>query len=259
MSKKRKSFIVPVMLLLFITLVSFAIFNKGEEAIISTGGLDKQEVVALIEKTINENPELIIKSLENFQKKSEEVAFNRVKEQIKTSRPEYERDPNDAKIGSDSAKIKIVHFLDYSCGYCKRMSSINDKIIDENGDVQFIFKQLPVLGEQSILKAKAAMAVNRVDKAKFYKYHQLLNDYNGEVTIDALVELAGSAGVNKDDLKQTITSDAMHSALENNMRLAQKLGINGTPVYIINGEFIPGAISYDHFSDKLRHIRKNLS
>ena len=143
-------------------------------------------------------------------------------------------------LGNKNGETIIIEFFDYNCGYCKRSFPEIMELISENKDIKVILKELPVLGESSILASKAAIASLKQDK--YFAMHQELINFSGQITIDDIIDISKRVGINHGQLKNDMNKDETVLLIKENYRLADLIGVRGTPAFIINKELIPGAI-----------------
>ena len=143
-------------------------------------------------------------------------------------------------LGNKNGETIIIEFFDYNCGYCKRSFPELMELISENKDIKVILKELPVLGESSILASKAAIASLKQDK--YFAMHQELINFSGQITINDIIDISKRVGINHEQLKNDMNKDETVLLIKENYRLADLIGVRGTPAFIINKELIPGAI-----------------
>ena len=129
----------------------------------------KNEINKLIKNYILDNPEIVIEAIELFQKKQSLNAIKKEKETIKSLSVELYDDTNSYFFGNKNSELKIVEFIDYNCGYCKKNHEIIMNILNENEDIKYIIKELPILGESSLLASKFAVTIYLIDGPKIYK------------------------------------------------------------------------------------------
>ena len=216
------------------------------------------ELNLLIEKYILNNPEIIIKAIEIYQNNQRINALEKEKLLIKSNYIDIFEDVNSYVTGNKNSNIKIVEFIDYNCGYCKKNHEILMQYIKENPDVSYILKELPILGESSLLASKIAISILIKDGSLVYeKFLNLLMSYNRQLDFNNLVSFAEKAGTKIEDLKKQIESSAVNSIIDNNLSLAEKLQINGTPTFIIGKKIISGFISSTQLEEIVESIKKN--
>ncbi|ETO01616.1 putative Zn-dependent protease, partial [Reticulomyxa filosa] len=253
-----------IFMLGFLGFLAFAYINYTQETaekvaserfVIKNGKVsNKQGIVDLVKSTIKENPELIIQAVQECQIKKMQDAMEQAKKNVKEKIAVIENNSNDPKVGPDTAKVKVIEFFDYNCGYCKHMANVKSKIIEQNPDIQYIFKELPIMGEASTIASKAALAVYNIDKSKYLPFHIALLKSNNR-TEESLINTAGTLGIDLIKLKEELKNPKLNEVINATQNLAGELGIRGTPGYIINGELIPGVISFEQFVAKINQAK----
>ncbi len=143
-------------------------------------------------------------------------------------------------LGNKNGKDIIIEFFDYNCGYCKRSFPEIMELVSENKDIKVILKELPVLGESSILASKASIASQKQDK--YFEFHQELINFSGLISLSDIKKISKELGINYEQLQKDMNSDETILLINESYRLADLIGVRGTPAFIINNNLIPGAI-----------------
>ena len=143
-------------------------------------------------------------------------------------------------LGNKNGKDIIIEFFDYNCGYCKRSFPEIMELVSENKDIKVILKELPVLGESSILASKASIASQKQDK--YFEFHQALINFSGLISLSDIKKISKELGINYEQLQKDMNSDETILLINESYRLADLIGVRGTPAFIINNNLIPGAV-----------------
>ena len=154
-------------------------------------------------------------------------------------------------LGNKNGKEIIIEFFDYNCGYCKRSFPEIMELVSENKDIKIILKELPVLGESSILASKASIASQKQDK--YFEFHQELINFSGIISLIDIKKISKELGINFEQLQRDMNSEETILLINENYRLADLIGVRGTPAFIINNNLIPGAIGKN---EMLRFLNK---
>ena len=154
-------------------------------------------------------------------------------------------------LGNKNGKEIIIEFFDYNCGYCKRSFPEIMELISENKDIKIILKELPVLGESSILASKASIASQKQDK--YFEFHQELINFSGIISLIDIKKISKELGINFEQLQRDMNSEETILLINESYRLADLIGVRGTPAFIINNNLIPGAIGKN---EMLRFLNK---
>jgi protein-disulfide isomerase len=148
--------------------------------------------------------------------------------------------------GNPDGDITLVEFMDYRCGYCKRAFSEVEKLLETDGNIRFVVKEFPILGEQSMLASRFAMATKLVEGDDAYKsVHDALMTFNGDITLPALRRLAESFDLNASDIEARMDDEEITAQLRTTRALAQQLRISGTPTFVLKDEMLRGYIPFD--------------
>ncbi|WP_300299773.1 DsbA family protein, partial [Ferrovibrio sp.] len=148
--------------------------------------------------------------------------------------------------GNPKGDVTLVEFFDYRCPYCKQVVPAIQTLLKEDAKLRVVFKELPVLGPDSVIAARAAIAALQQDKgAKYLVFHHAMMDFRGQLTEAEVFRMAGASGLDLAKLKADMASPKVEQVIRANLALAEKLGINGTPGFVIGQELVPGAISLD--------------
>ena len=213
--------------------------------------LSKEELNKLIYEYIMENPEVILDSVDKLRKKMEENA-GLDESYLKENFLQFANNPNIPYMGSEKPKVIIIEFFDYNCGYCKRNFTELMELILEDKEVKIILKEFPILGESSLLASKAAIASKK--QGKYFEMHQKLLSQKNRIDLGKIKEVANEIGINVGMLIQDMEKESNLKIIQENKILAEKIGIDGTPTFIIGQEVIPGSIGKEDFINSLANL-----
>ncbi|MEE4187425.1 MAG: DsbA family protein [Roseobacter sp.] len=148
--------------------------------------------------------------------------------------------------GNPEGDVTLVEFLDYRCGFCKRAFAEVEKLLADDGNIRFVVKEFPILGEQSVLASRFAIATKMIEGDEAYKeMHDALMEFNGEITLPALRRLAETFGHDADAIEAQMESEEITASLRATRELAQQLQINGTPTFVLDDEMLRGYLPAD--------------
>jgi protein-disulfide isomerase len=184
-----------------------------------------------------ENPEVLVEVSRKLEEKRTAESANLAKAGYEKHKAALERDPRDL-VANPNGSITVVEFYDYKCGYCKLVTPEIATLIRENPDVRFVFKEYPIFGGDSLVAAQV-MASPAV-KPKAFELHQRLM---AEKALDAAAIQRNlvAVGLDPNAVKASAESDAVNKHLSDNHQLAEALGIQGTPHFIVGGTSVSGA------------------
>ncbi|MDG2474067.1 MAG: DsbA family protein [Paracoccaceae bacterium] len=221
--------------------------------------LNDQIAERKIRDFILNNPEIILESLKLYEEKIIEEKNISRQELIKTELLLSKKNGLDYIGGNPNGTITMIEFLDYRCGYCRKAYREVEFLLRNNSDLRFIIKELPILGEQSVIAAKASIAVLIHHGKKHYEsLTEKLLHYNGVINIDSVSILIESVGGNLKDIRTIMDSQTVNTVLNSNYLLAEKLGISGTPTFIIGTEIIRGYKDINTLQELINREKQNL-
>jgi protein-disulfide isomerase len=129
------------------------------------------------------------------------------------------------------------------------------QLLTEDKNLRVVLKEFPILGPGSVAAAKVAVAVSRTN-ASYWAFHQALYESRGEVTEDTALGEARTLGLDADKLKAEAAAPDVAAVIQSSYDLAGKLGVNGTPTYIIGDAIIPGAVDISQLRQAISNMRK---
>jgi protein-disulfide isomerase len=151
-------------------------------------------------------------------------------------------DPRVAFVtGPVNAKTTIVEFFDYNCPYCRASLPAVKKFYDTHKDTRFAFIEFPIKGSQSTFAARAAVAA-RKQPDKYLAFHFALMAEDNVVDANLVFADAQKAGLDVVKLKADMRSPDVDLALAASHNLAQAIGIDGTPAFIVDGKIREGGL-----------------
>jgi protein-disulfide isomerase len=150
------------------------------------------------------------------------------------------RDPADPVRGNPNGTVTLVEFFDVRCPYCKQLHGVMNELVRRNPDVRVVLKDLPVLGPNSVLGARALLAAQR--QGRYEALHAALMRLREDPTEAVLRREAERAGIDWARLRREMDDPAIQARLSANRRLAEALRIEGTPALVVGETLIPGAV-----------------
>lgn len=145
--------------------------------------------------------------------------------------------------GNPEGDITLVEFMDYRCGYCKQAFAEVEGLVAEDGNVRFILKEFPILGEQSMLASQFAIAVQQLHGDDAYKQaHDTLMAMRSDVTRDALTRVAEGLGLPPAPILERMGHPEVAEVIAENRALAQRMQIGGTPTFVIGDRMLRGYV-----------------
>lgn len=151
------------------------------------------------------------------------------------------RNAEDPALGPARARITVVEFTDYRCPYCRSMRGVILDLLRQERDVRVVVKPMPILGPASVTAARAAMAAHL--QGKFAPFHDALLALRGEIDEAAVLQVAAEVGLDAGRLRRDMNGAEVTRRISAALNLAQALGLQGTPAYVVGETVFPGAVS----------------
>ncbi|RVT85175.1 DsbA family protein [Rhodobacteraceae bacterium CCMM004] len=166
-------------------------------------------------------------------------------------------DPTSWVGGNPDGDVTVVEFLDYRCGYCRRAHPEVAELLAQDGNIRLIVKEFPILGPQSEMASKFALAVREVGGDDAYKVvNDALMTLRADVTPEALRGLAEDQGLDADAIMAAMEGDDIARIIAQNRALGQALQINGTPSFVFGDQLIRGYLPLDAMQEVVAAVRE---
>lgn len=213
----------------------------------------QKEIGRLVREYLLANPEVLVEvsaELEKRRKVEEEAARGQILSQQKDR---IFRSPHDFALGDENAKITVVEFFDYNCGWCKRALTEINKFTEKDPNVRIVMKEFPIFGENSQFAAKAALASKK--QGKYWEFHQALMKQR-QVTRENTLDIAKSVGIDVEALTREMENPLYDRVIDENSQIAQALGMQGTPGFIVDSRVNYGYLPANELHEIVADIRK---
>lgn len=210
--------------------------------------MNKERVQEIIKEYLTTNPEIVMDALRSLEHKMAQQKTQDSKEFIDQNMDKLTA--NKPFLGNKNGNKLVIKFFDYKCGYCKSSHFTLERIMKEDKDVKVVLAIIPILGNTSVLAAKASIAMWKLSPQNFAKFHDdLLN--TSEINEKTIETLAKKYNISKAKLSQEMNFPEIQQEINENMKMAHQLGVQGVPALVVNGEFMSGSMNYDALKKKL--------
>lgn len=218
----------------------------GMQSIGSVSTSDKAAIEKIIHDYILEHPEIIPEAVEKLQAK-------RMASSIDTIRPAIETPYAGAWEGAAKGDVTVVEFFDYACGYCRASLSDLAKLVAEDKNVKVVYRELPILSEESASAAKVSLLA--AEKGQYMPFHRALYEA-GPISKNSILAAAAKAGIDRAAAEAAMANSKYDAEIQSNIGLAQKLQASGTPTFVIGGQVLNGAVGYDALKQAVAAARQ---
>ena len=193
-----------------------------------------------------ENPEVLVEAMDVLQQRQDAAQAAQEKQVLTDNHDAIFNDGVSWIGGNPDGDVTVVEFLDYRCGYCRKAWQEVDELVNSDGNIRFVMKEFPILGEQSVISSRFAIAVHQLHGDEAYRTtHDALISLRADATPESLERLAGDLGYDWEPLKAKMDAPEVTAVIEANHALAQKLQISGTPTFVVDGQLVRGYVPLD--------------
>lgn len=217
----------------------------------------RESIQQIIREYLVQNPEIIQEAVTELEKRQADAQKKQTAAALQTSREALLRSPHGTVVGNPAGDVTLVEFFDYNCGYCKRALSDMRALIKADPKLRVVMKDLPVLGPDSVEASRVALAVKQqLSGDRLFEYHSRLLETRGRVGGAQATALARDMGLDMARLGRDLEGQEVRAALAESADLSDKLGINGTPAFVIGDEVISGAVGAGPLRQAIAAMRK---
>jgi protein-disulfide isomerase len=212
--------------------------QKTPAAEAQLSGAQRKEIEAIVREYLTENPEILMEMTAALNLKRDKIEADRMAAAIKKNAREVFRPASSPVVGNSKGDVTVVEFFDYNCTFCKRVVGDVVGLVEQDKKVKFILKELPVLGPGSEEAARVALAARM--QGKYWEFHRAMLESKGQASEASALRMADKLGLDVARLKKDMVSEEVKKEIEETRALANKLGIEGTPYFLIADRVIPG-------------------
>jgi protein-disulfide isomerase len=252
---KRKA---EVLMRLTLSVLAFAALTAPVQAF-DIANMTPEEKAAFgiaVREYLIEHPDVLLEVIDVIEAQRAEARANADKDLVAANSGLIFGNPDDFVGGNPDGDVTLVEFLDYRCGYCKQAHPEVADLIKADGNVRFVIKEFPILGEQSVLAARFALAVKLVAGDEAYgTMHDKMMTLRGDFTEATLRRLSDDAGLPTDEVMARMNDAKVNEILNANHKLAEELQIDGTPGFVLGDQLLRGYVPPDAMEEFLKRAR----
>jgi protein-disulfide isomerase len=215
------------------------------------------EIESIVREYLIAHPEVLQEAMAELEKRQTAAESEKHKTAVKDNAQAIFSSPRQVNLGNPNGDVTFVEFFDYNCGYCKRAMSDMLSLIKDDSKLKVVLKEFPVLGPGSVEAAQVAVAVRMQDKSgkKYLEFHQKLLGGRGQADKAHAMAAAKDVGMDMARIEKDMQSPEVKATLEENLKVAEALGLNGTPSYVIGGDVVVGAVGLPALQEKINNNR----
>ncbi|MAO00538.1 MAG: disulfide bond formation protein DsbA [Roseovarius sp.] len=202
------------------------------------------------------NPEVIMEAVAVLEQREAQTQAQADSDLVKVNAEALFNDPSSWVGGNPEGDLTLVEFMDYRCSYCRRAYDDVKGLLAADGNIRFIIKEFPILGEESVLASRFAIATRQVAGDEAYKsVHDALMTYSGSMNETGFSRLADTLGLDATGIIAEMNSDAVTQVIAANHALGQRMQISGTPSFVLGDQMLRGYLPQDamqRIADEIR-------
>lgn len=207
---------------------------------------EREAFRAEVRDYLMDNPEVIIEAVNSMEARQAEAQARADLNLVADNAEAIFNDGFSYVGGNPDGDITLVEFMDYRCGFCKRAFGEVEKLLAADGNIRFVIKEFPILGEQSLLASRFAIAAKLEAGTEAYRsIHDALMLYNGDINLTSLRRLASTYGLDADKIEARMEGEDVTAEIRATRELAQRLQISGTPTFVLEDEMLRGFLPFD--------------
>ncbi|GAA5078615.1 DsbA family protein [Roseibacterium beibuensis] len=203
-----------------------------------------------------DNPEVLMEAIAVLEQRQANAEVERDQMAVAANADALFNSAFDWVGGNPEGDVTIVEFFDYRCGYCRRVHPDVEALIEFDGNIRYIAKEFPILGEQSVLASRFAIATRiALGDDAYETISNALMEMRGDMTEASLIALAEENGLDSQAITAALSDPLVDSTIGYNHDLAGRMQITGTPTFIFGDQMVRGAIGVDDMQRIVAAIR----
>jgi protein-disulfide isomerase len=220
-----------------------------------------REIENIVKNYLVQHPEVLQDAMEALDRRQKEAEADKARTTIKENNATIFNSTHQVVLGNPQGKVTMVEFFDYNCAFCKRAVADMLDLLKTDSDLKFVLKEFPVLGPGSVEAAHVAVAARMQDLSgkKYIEFHQKLLGSRGPADKMRALAVAKDVGFDVSRIEKDMNSEEVKATIEESMKLADALGVSGTPTYVVGDELVVGAVGLDELRAKIKNERKQSS
>src|SRR5436190_2329741 len=245
---------MPSFRLLAPALFAFALLSAPQAAPAqSFSDAQRSDIEKIVREYIIAHPEVLEEAMNELSKRQAAAESEKHQASIVKNSDVIFNSPRGVTIGNKDGDVTFVEFFDYNCGYCKRAMADMLDLMKTDPKLKVVLKEFPVLSQGSVEAAQVAVAVRMQDPSgkKYLDFHQKLLGGRGAADKARAMAAAKEAGLDTARIEKDLASPEVRATIEENFKLAEAMGMNGTPSYVIGRQVVIGAVVLDNLREKI--------
>jgi protein-disulfide isomerase len=209
---------------------------------------EREAFRAEVRSYLLDNPEVLAEAFEVLQNRQAEAEAEGDLVLVTANADDLFQDGFSFVGGNPDGDLTVVEFIDYRCGYCKKAHSQVSELVSTDGNIRYVVKEFPILGEESVRASRFAIAALQVAGPEAYEKVNagFFESFRGDITPETLTAFAASLGLDGAAIIAGMDSPSVTKVIEENHLLAQRMKISGTPTFVFGNQMLRGYAPIDH-------------
>lgn len=217
----------------------------------------RKAVVELVRETLLKNPELIQEALVELERRNQLAQVEAQRNALAAEKASLTDPATSVLAGNLQGDVTIVEFMDYNCGFCKRAMEDVRTLAKDDPKLKIVIKDFPILGPDSVEASRVAIAAKaQFQGQKYWEFHLKLMGTKGRINGAKALEVAKEAGADIERIRKDMEAPATRAVIEQTVALGDRLGLTGTPAFIVGDEVVFGAVGVPALKQKIEAVRK---
>ena len=223
----------------------------------SFSDIQRGDIEVIVRNYLLTHPEVLEEAMAELSKRQSAAEAEKHEAGVTKNAEAIFNSPRGVTAGNKDGDVTFVEFFDYNCGYCKRAMTDMLTLMKSDPKLKVVLKEFPVLGPGSVEAAQVAVAVRMQDPGgkKYLDFHQKLLSGKGHADKARAMAAAKEAGLDMGKIEKDLASPEVRATLEENFKLAEAMGMNGTPSYVIGKQVVVGAVGVEALREKIGFAR----
>lgn len=211
----------------------------------------RSDIETIIKNYLVSHPEVLEDAMNELSKRQAAAETQKHEEAVTKNADAIFNSPHGVTLGNKNGDVTFVEFFDYNCGYCKRAMADMLDLLKTDPKLKVVLKEFPVLSEGSVEAAKVAVAARMQDPKKYLDFHTRLLGGRGPADKARAMAVAKDVGYDMARIEKDMQSPEVKATIQENFKLAEEMGMNGTPSYVIGKQVVVGAVGLEGLKEKI--------
>jgi len=204
----------------------------------SLSAAQRKEIEAIIKEYLLSNPEVLLEAQNVLEARMDKIQGERMAVALKDNAAQIYKSAA-SPIVNAKGDVPVVEFFDYNCGFCKKAFPEVAQLIDKDKKVRLILKEFPILAKGSEEASRVALAAKL--QGKYWEFHRAMLENQGQANEASALRVAERLGLDMARLKKDMAAPEVKKEIDDTRALANKMGIQGTPHFLVGDKIIAGA------------------